>query len=148
MFNKIESINSTLSGKILSSIVTLAVIGAILLPFAFAYAASSSYSFTMQYYVVDGCDNNEFHYLDSGTVKISGSTSAPGSTQDVNYELQRDRFGPNKSFGSVNGGINQSFSNLTFPNSADINSSNYCIVIYRASTDPYTVTGSGTIFNS
>lgn len=145
MFNKIESVDSTLYGKVMSLIVTLAVVGVILMPFALVHAASSSYSFTMVYRVVDGCANDEFHYLDSGTVDISGSTSS-GSSQDIWYELKRERWGPDKSFGLVNGGINQSFTK-TFPDDADIDSSNYCLKITRANNDPYTVTGSGNIYN-
>lgn len=146
MFNKIESVDSLLYGKVMSLIVTLAVVGTMLVPFALVYAASSSYSFTMVYRVVDGCANDEFHYLDAGTVKISGSTSS-GSSQDIYYELWRERFGPDKSFGTINGGINQSFTE-TFPDDADIDSSNYCLEMNRASTDPYTVTGSGTVYNN
>lgn len=139
--------HSILHSNIVSWIVTIAVTCAMIIPFVFVYAASSSYSFTMQYRVVDGCDNDEFHYLDSGTVAISGSTSAGSSTQDVKYELMRERFGPDKSFGTVNGGVNQSFTG-TFPSAADIDSSNYCLIVFRDSTDPWTVTGSGTIYNN
>ena len=100
----------------------------------------------MQYSVVNGCSNNEFHTLDAGTGRLSGSTSAPGSSIDVKYELQRERFGPNPSYGSVNGGVNQSFSNLAFPTSV-ISSSKYCLIVYRNGFDAITVTGSGTLHN-
>lgn len=131
--------------KFVSLIVTVVVVSAMLVPFALTYAASSSYSFTMAYSVVDGCSNSEFHTLDAGTGRLSGSTSSSNSSIDVYYELQREVFGFNPSYGSVNGGINQSFSNLAFPTSV-ISSSNYCLVVYRNGYD-VTVSGSGTLHN-
>lgn len=115
-------------------------------PFAIVYAASSNYNFTMSYSIVDGCANSSFHPLDIGTGHISGSTSAPGSSIPVQYELQREVWGINPSYGVVNGGINTSFSG-TFPTAIDVSSSNYCIIAFRNSFDSITVNGSGTLFN-
>lgn len=144
MYNNI-SLNA-LKERTLSFIVSCVVLAAVAVPFAVAQAASSSYSFTMQYSVVDGCSNNESHTLDAGTGKLSGSTSASGSSIAVSYELQRDVFGFNPSYGSVNGGINTSFSNLAFPKSV-VSASNYCIIASRNGFDGITVIGSGTLHN-
>ena len=132
-------------GNLVSVFMMFVIASVSILPFV-VVAASSPYSFTMTYYVVDGCANSQFHTLDAGTGKLSGSTSAPYSTISVQYELQRDVFGPNPSYGSVNGGINTSFSNLAFPTSV-ISASNYCIIAYRNSSDGITVNGSGTLHN-
>lgn len=141
-----EAINSILFSKVITLAATVAVIAGMILPFVMVHAASSNYSFTMSRRVVDGCDNNQFHTLDSGTAKLSGNTSAGISTIDVKYELKRDVFGRNPSYGSVNGGVNQSFSNLSFPRSVS-SDNNFCIIAYRNGYDVYTVTGSGTLHN-
>ena len=139
------AINSALFSKAVTLVATVAVVAGMILPFAMVHAASSNYSFTMTLRVVDGCDNNEFHYLDAGTIDIDGSTNTD-SNQTISHNLQRDRFGPNKSFGTVNASPDTSFSG-TFPTDADQNSSNYCLVVSRGSNDPWTVTGSGTLSN-
>lgn len=100
----------------------------------------------MAHRLVDGCANSQFHPLDVGTAHISGSAYAPGSSLPIYYELEREVWGFNPSYGVVNGGINTSFSG-TFPTSIDVSSSNYCLVIYRSDDDGRTVNGSGTLYN-
>jgi len=144
MYKEFLSLGTGL-GKIRSKLAALVAVAVILSPFAAAYAASSAYSFTMSNRVVDGCAQGLYHTLAAGGAYLSGSTSAGGSTIPVSYELERDVFGPNPSYGSVNGGINTSFSNLAFSSvPAD---TNFCLVISRGSTDAWTVTGSGTLHN-
>ncbi len=141
-----EKVSFTLRDKIGSYLATIIAVVAIISPLALVHAASSSYSFTMGHRVVDGCANGQFHPLSVGTGHISGSTSAPGSSLSVSYELEREVWGFNPSYGVVNGGINTSFSG-TFPTAIDVTSSDYCLVIYRGNDDGITVNGSGTLYN-
>jgi hypothetical protein len=146
MYKELLDLGTELRGNVISLLATLVAAVAILSPFAVVYAASSPYSFTMQFSVVNGCTNGTFHTLAAGSAKLTGSTSAPGSSIPVQYELQREVFGFNPSYGSVNGGINTSFSNLTFPSGIPADT-NFCIIVYRNSFDAITVTGSGNVHN-
>ena len=132
--------------KIYSYALTAAVFAVVALPFGSAYAASSSYSFAMLMRT-DGCANGEMHPLNAGTAHISGSTSSPTSSGiHVLYTLHRDVFGPNPSYGTVDGNVNTSFTG-TFPTAISATGTNYCIEIWRGSSDGFTVTGSGTLYN-
>lgn len=138
---------SRVGRKLLSYAVTAAVIAVIALPFASAYAASSAYSFSMLLRV-DGCGNGEMHPLDAGTAKLTGSTSTPASSGiSINYTLYRDVFGPNPSFGTVTRSPNTSFSNAAFSKAITTTGTNYCLDIWRGSSDGITVSGSGTLHN-
>ena len=145
MYNEILDLGKGLRGNVASMLAAFVAVVAILLPFAVAYAASSPYSFTMQYSVIDGCSNGAFHTLAAGPAKLTGSAYAGTSNLPISYNLQREVFGPNPSYGSVNGGINTSFSNLAF-SSVPANS-NFCLVISRNGYDAWTVNGSGTLHN-
>ena len=146
MYKEIIALGTGLRGSIISMAAIFVAAVVIVLPLAAVYAASSPYSFTMTYSVVDGCENGQFKTLDAGTAKLTGSTYGYASTIPVKYELSRDVFGPNPSYGTVNGGINTSFSNLAFSGSVP-SASNFCIIAYRNGFDTITITGSGTLHN-
>jgi hypothetical protein len=141
----IKNTYSKLRGNSLSLLVTIIAIAIILIPLGLIHAASSNYSFTMDYLIVDGKENGQYHTLDSGTGYISGSAYAYNSSINVHYELMRNVFGPDPSYGSVNGGINQSF-NETFPNTL-LSDDNYYLIVWRTGFDGITVNGSGTLHN-
>jgi|WetSurMetagenome_2_1015567.scaffolds.fasta_scaffold585565_1 hypothetical protein len=145
MYKQFFSIGDKLHQKFLSAFATFIAVVVIALPVIGVCAASSSYSFTMTYSIVDGCANNQLHTLDAGTGKLTGSAYALHSTIPVWYELQREVFGPNPSYGSINGSINTAF-NMAFPTSV-VSASNYCIIAYRNGFDGFTVNGSGTLHN-
>lgn len=135
-----------ISAKIRSGLTMAVTLSALSLPFVAANAASSSYSFSMLA-VADGCANGQMHPLSAGSARIQGSTYTPSSSGiHVQYNLQREVFGPNPSFGTVDGGVNQSFV-LQFPTSISQTGTNYCLYVYRGSSDGITVSGSGTLYN-
>ncbi len=114
-------------------------------------AASSLYSFTMNYRVVDGKSNGEFHTLNKGTVYIDGShvvySHDPGATSynDIYYCLIRDRLGPNVKCGSVSFPYSKSPSGKL--GTADKDSSKYYLQIFKIEDDGHNMRGAGTIYN-
>ncbi|MDA1632458.1 hypothetical protein PDK11_06230 [Bacillus cereus] len=92
--------------KIFSIITALTLLTCFAIP---TLAASSSYSFKMDYRVVDGSKNKQFHTLSKGSVYINGSayvyTTDGGAVgpYDVNYTLYRSAWGSDPSYGTVTG---------------------------------------------
>lgn len=124
----------------IASLVTIATVFAF--PFLTANAMSGC-SFTMYNLVVDGCANNELHSLQPGTIYLVGQHTSSG-TMPLDVELQRDRFGPNLSFGTINT-TTDGMVNDTFPTPADVSSSNYCLYIWRAYDNGHMVSGIGSV---
>lgn len=131
------------------------IVGLLLVSFAIpAYAATSSYSFTMSFRVVDGSANKEFHKLDKGSVSISGShrvSSSGDGARDtplqLNYQLcnktSGNCFGTVKATPRADGTrtyVNGTYSGLG-------GGTNYYLFIYRNGTDGHTISGSGTLSN-
>lgn len=111
-----------MKSKVLSIVTSLVLLAVFIIPVSVS-AASSTYEFNMFYRVVDGSANNVFHTLAKGkTVTIKGSTKITNSAQgapapsSVSYTLYRQQSGTDKEFGTINGGVNKSFSG-TFINS-------------------------------
>ncbi|WP_349729765.1 hypothetical protein [Peribacillus frigoritolerans] len=114
-------------------------------------AASSSYSFTMSGMAVDGSRNAEYHTLNKGTAKISGShyvsssLSGSGNPSKVTYQLWNKTSG--NSFGKVTAtpassgstNVSGSFSGLG-------GGSKYYLIIMKGD-DGKTVKGSGKLSN-
>lgn len=145
LYRELLDLRKGFSNRILFLIITMTAFILTSIPFFVSYAASSSYSFYMIHNVVNGCNNGTYHYLDSGTVSISGNTTT-SSSQQIMYNLKRQRFGIDKNFGTVTRSPNMSFYG-TFPTAADANSSDYCLIVSRVSTDPWAVSGSGVLSN-
>ncbi|WP_242246543.1 hypothetical protein [Bacillus cereus group sp. BfR-BA-01523] len=133
--------------KIFSIITALTLMTCFAIP---TLAASSSYSFKMDYRVVDGSKNKQFHTLSKGSVYINGSAyvySTDGGAMgpyDVKYTLYRSAWGSDPSYGTVNGGINKSFSGAY---SVDTNSNEYYLFIWKTNDDGQNVKGNGKISN-
>lgn len=116
------------------------------------YAASSSYSFTMNYRLADGKDNGQYHTLDKGNVDIDGTLIETSTDQgalktynDVCYVLFRDCLGPDKECGKM------VCKNLQNPSGriglADQKSSKYYLQVYKVEDDGHNIAGSGTLYN-
>lgn len=130
------------------------IVGLLLVSFAIpAYAATSSYSFSMSFRVVDGSANKEFHKLDKGSVSISGthrvSSSGDGaySPLQLNYQLcnktSGNCFGTVKATPRADGKssiVSGTYSGLG-------GGTNYYLLIYRNGTDGHTISGSGKLAN-
>ncbi|MDR1136619.1 MAG: hypothetical protein LBL49_10700 [Clostridiales Family XIII bacterium] len=136
--------------KILSAIVV------VILCFTFtitAFAASSSYDFTMSQRYVSGADHGIYHNLAAGAAKISGyqnvtaNTAAPAPIPGiVRYALYKEQIGIDPEIGIVSGGNSTGDVGGTFSSSVTA-SSNYYLIVYKADTDGWLVTGYGTIRN-
>lgn len=55
---------------------------------SFVFAASNSYSFTMEHRVVDGSENNKFMTLSAGTATISGTHYESSTYQTLLVRIQ------------------------------------------------------------
>lgn len=128
------------------------VLACVSMCFTTVHAASSDYSFEMNYRLVDGSDLGNYHSLDEGDVYIKGEVKvidyAPGASfkNTLYYALIRKRLGPDKNCGSV------SYSNYEDPDeellgTADISSGNYYLQIFKVNDDGYDIAGSGKIYN-
>lgn len=117
----------------------------------FAYSNSYDYSFTMNYRVVDGSANGQFYSLNSGKAKIEGYTKIIDSVTgalgpyDINYTLYKSVFGPDPSYGTINGGIDTSFSG-TFSGTIT-KSDKYYLLIWKVEDDGHDVRGAGKLYN-
>ncbi|MCC2373331.1 hypothetical protein LKM03_14465 [Bacillus paranthracis] len=104
----------------------------------------------MDHRVVDGSKNKQFHTLSKGSVYINGSAyvySTDGGAvgpYDVNYTLYRSAWGSDPSYGTVNGGINKSFSGAY---NVDKNSNEYYLFIWKTNDDGQNIRGTGKISN-
>jgi len=137
-----------------NKIFTLAIVGLLSLAMAIpTLAASSSYSFTMNYRMVDGAANGQFHSLSAGTAKISGShyqyASEPNPTGPnvINYQLWNktsgNNFGIVKSTPTSDG--NRVYFQGSYPTSVG-GGTNYYLQIWRVD-DGRDIKGSGSVYN-
>lgn len=118
-----------------------------------AFAASSSYGFTMTERFVSGADNGQYHSLRAGNrVHIHGTQyssqidgQATPTMNPVYYDLYRERFGPDVKLGEVYGGRASTVDG--YFDAADVTSSDYYITAYKAEVDHWKVVGSGTVTN-
>lgn len=115
-----------------------------------AFAASATYDFTMVNRVVNGKDNGVYHTLSAGTAHMNGSSftysSGPEAVgpYDIKYTLYKDVFGPDPSYGTVNGGHDRSF----VGSFANVDASDkYYLLIWKTNIDGHTSKGSGSVFN-
>lgn len=115
------------------------------------FAYSSGYAFTMQLRAVDGSENGQYHSLGASNAHISGKAyvydSAPGSLgpYDIYYTLHKEVIGVDPNYGTINGGINGSFSGI-FPNNGGA-SDKYYLFIWKVEDDGNDVYGSGGVSN-
>ncbi|MFZ3579653.1 hypothetical protein, partial [Virgibacillus sp. DJP39] len=116
-----------------------------------ALAATNYYDFSLNYRVVNGKDNGEFHSLQSGTAHIDGSmyisSSAEGAVgpNNVKYTLYKDEWGFDPTFGTVDGGTPRGYS-TNFSGSysgLESSSSKYYLLIYKVEDDGHNIQGSG-----
>lgn len=115
---------------------------------------SSSWSYTMYYRVVDGKANGEFHYLDSGSMTISGSLTAfdkiAGATPSPNtvyFRVMEDVFGIDRVVGTA---ARTPSSTLNYWRSFSSSfgtqpGGKYYLFIYTAEDDGWDTTGHGTL---
>lgn len=116
------------------------------------YAATSYYGFELNYRVVDGKENGEYHTLNAGTVYISGTHEVYSvdagvitGTAPLYYVLLKDQVGPDVNCGSIQCSISESPSGVL--GTADKDSSKYYLQVYKVEDDGYNITGSGKIYN-
>ncbi|MBP1970988.1 hypothetical protein J2Z83_003125 [Virgibacillus natechei] len=133
---------------------TIIILGALLFLFAIpAYAASNSFSFTMEHRVVDGSANGEFMTLSRGSAALSGShyisssKSGAGGPNQIAYQLCNQTSG--NCFGIIRStprddGLRRSF-NGTYTGLGG--GTSYYLMIYRGANDGHTISGSGTVRN-
>ena len=139
--------------KIAQKLLAVATVVATIFSFGVpSFAASSSYHFELNYRIVDGKDNGQFHTLNKGTVYIKGEhfdyNYDPGALKnpyDVSYSLLRDRFGPDAKCGTA------TFDHFEDPSGklgvADKDSSKYYLQVWKGEDDGYNMRGSGEIYN-
>jgi hypothetical protein len=136
-----------------TKLLSIGIIGFLALIMAIpALAASNSYSFTMNYRVVDGSANGQFHTLKSGTASIRGShyqySAEPNSVgpNPVNYQLYNKTSG--NSFGIVKSTPTTDGSSKSFSGSYSGlgGGTSYYLFIWRTD-DGRNIKGSGLIFN-
>lgn len=119
---------------------------------AMTFAGTGSYSFTMNNMVVDGSKNNIYYSLDKGAVYISGThwecstdQGALDTYNPITYVLLRKRVGPDKGCGSIKCSLFSDPSGQL--GTADTNSSDYYLQVYKVEDDGHNIEGNGTIYN-
>lgn len=116
------------------------------------FAASSKYNFTMNYRVVDGSENGEYHTLSAGKAYIYGThrqfSSVPNPTgpNTINYQLYNATSGNN--FGIVKAIPNSYGEETTVSGtySGLGGGTKYYLFIWRVD-DGRDIKGSGSIYN-
>ncbi|WP_427339522.1 hypothetical protein [Caloranaerobacter sp. DY30410] len=119
-----------------------------------AFANSESWSFVMDYRVVNGKDNGQIHAMDSGNMVINGDiwtySKDPGSLDSPNkvyVYVYQDVFGPDRKVGYT---TVTPYSELNSPKSFSKgfgfqNSGDYYLVIAKSNDDGYNLKGEGTL---
>lgn len=123
-----------------------------LLP-SFALAASSKYSFTMNYRVVDGSANGIYHSLSKGKAYIEGMQRVASKDKGhvpkpytVNYTLYNKTSG-NK-FGNVAKTPPDSGSNAVAGSYSGLGGgTKYYLLIWKTEDDGFNITGDGSVYN-
>ncbi|WP_176762238.1 hypothetical protein [Eubacterium oxidoreducens] len=115
-------------------------------------AASSSYSYTMNYRLVDGSKNKQYYTLNGGRIYISGShheySTDKGALKTYNniyYALYRKRAGADYYCGKIICSIKDSPSGII--GIGDKTSSKYYLQIYKVEDDGHNIKGSGRLKN-
>jgi hypothetical protein len=137
--------------KFITLFTVIILIGVIILP-NIVLSATSNYYFEMSGFgrAVNGKANGVFYTIpENRTVIIKGSariiSSLPGvfdPPEHIYYTLYREiTILPDKSFGTVNGGINRSFSGTFGP--VDKTSDRYYLFVWRNRDDGHAVYGYG-----
>lgn len=114
-------------------------------------AASNSYSFTMNYRVVDGSANGQFKKLSKGKAYISGThkitKSLPGALGPYTLHYQLFNKTSGNSFGTVKSTPTKSGTSFSGTYSGLGGGTKYYLFIYKIEWDGHTVQGSGKIYN-
>ena len=132
----------------LFSVIILGLLALVMATPAITQAASNSYSFTLNYGVVDGSKNGQFYNLKKGTAKLSGkqyqyaNDPNPVGPNTIYYQLRNKTSG--NSFGTTsargtNTSVSGSFSGLG-------GGTSYYLYIWRTD-DGRDMKGSGTVSN-
>lgn len=112
------------------------------------FAASSGYSFYMENRMVNGKNNGEYHYLDKGSVMISGSGTivggpSTGSKNKVHFTLVKDGF-----FGKEQGTVIGDEEGSVYGGYGSVEKGKYYLQIWIADIDGYYRSGSGKVYNN